>query len=491
MPELIDDLLSTLRAAGGDTAAIEVKSAEGGLPESITASLSALANLPGGGYLILGLDERNGFHSVTLSDTQTLKQGLANKARSYAPPVRLTFHEARVDGLPVVLASVAECDPADKPCRVQGSGAAYGRSYDGDHALSDLEIQSFLRARTAPHEDRQSVPGSSVADLDVELLKAWREQLTSTNDRLAEFESQEQLERAGIVTSTGELSRAGLFAFGTYPQQYYPRFVVHVADRRGSGGPIRARDLQSISGSIPVMLTRSMEWLRRHVSNVVATAPDGSLHDVPEYPLEALREIVANALIHRDVSDWSEGQAVEVRLDDDRLVITNPGGLYGITIDRLGVEKVSSARNGRLLSLCVNARNPEDGSRVVEALSSGLRRVTELLAARSLPPALYQDYGISFTVVLRSTFTLHSQAEYHGTVTMTAGGTVARGTPLQRRLADQLHSRKRMTVQELATATGQKDNNVRQVLARMRKEGAVVMEGGPGRMTTYSLRDEG
>lgn len=52
------EMIAELRSAGGDCADIEVKSAAGGLPQSLTSTLSALANLPGGGTIILGLDER-------------------------------------------------------------------------------------------------------------------------------------------------------------------------------------------------------------------------------------------------------------------------------------------------------------------------------------------------------------------------------------------------------------------------------------------------
>lgn len=52
--EDLTGLISELRAAGGDTAAVEIKSAAGGLPSSITSTISALANLPGGGLIILG-----------------------------------------------------------------------------------------------------------------------------------------------------------------------------------------------------------------------------------------------------------------------------------------------------------------------------------------------------------------------------------------------------------------------------------------------------
>jgi ATP-dependent DNA helicase RecG len=103
-------VVASLRVAGGDATSIEVKAASGGLPESLTPTLSALANLPGGGTIILGLDERTGFRPVPPADPQALKQGLAAKARGFIPPVRLEIEDGSVDGAPVVVARVSECD---------------------------------------------------------------------------------------------------------------------------------------------------------------------------------------------------------------------------------------------------------------------------------------------------------------------------------------------------------------------------------------------
>ena len=44
----VDDLVAQLRGLGGEIAAVEVKSAAGGLPTTMSQSLSALSNLPGG-----------------------------------------------------------------------------------------------------------------------------------------------------------------------------------------------------------------------------------------------------------------------------------------------------------------------------------------------------------------------------------------------------------------------------------------------------------
>ena len=49
-------------------------------------------------------------------------------------------------------------------------------------------------------------------------------------------------------------------------------------------------------------------------------------------PLVAVREVVANALVHRDLSDATAGRAVELRLTDQGMVLTSPGGLWGLSV---------------------------------------------------------------------------------------------------------------------------------------------------------------
>jgi ATP-dependent DNA helicase RecG len=233
--EDLDGLVRELRATGGDTASVEVKSSAGGLPASISSTLSALANLPGGGLVILGLDERTGFRPVPLADPQALKQGLAAKARSFSPPVRLTIEDGMVDGAPVIVARVHECDSSAKPCRIASSGESYLRGYDGDYRLSDLEEQAFLAARRPPLFDRAAVADATADDLDPGLTAAFIE---TARDRdpygLGRFDDDsELLTRAGVTTRDRIPTVAGILALGVYPQQWFPRYVIQLVSRSG------------------------------------------------------------------------------------------------------------------------------------------------------------------------------------------------------------------------------------------------------------------
>jgi len=470
----LDQMIAGLRAAGGDTTEIEVKSAAGGLPESLTSTLSALANLPGGGTIILGLNEQAGFRPVPLTEPQLLKQGLAAKARSFTPPVRVEIADGLVDGAPVILATVHECDRSAKPCRVTATGAAYLRGYDGDFRLSDVEEQAFLASRQAPMFDRQPVDGATLDDLDPELLATF---LTAVRERdpdgLGRFDHDDELlRRAGVTATGGTPTVAGILALGVHPQQWFPRYVLQMSAEPRPEDPdgSRARNQATVTGPIPRMLDSALDWARRTFDTSIVSAPDGTVHDQVAYPLLAFRELIVNALVHRDLDHWSTGLAVEIRLRHDRLVITNPGGLYGITLDRLGHDAVTSARNARLVAICQHVRTPATGARVIEALATGIPTVTNALADAGLPTARYADAGIRFTVVL------HRSAPR--AVTAPALKTT------EQRVYDALATGPR-TVAELQTELGLSAPNIRKSLRSLAEQALVLQVGGRGRPTSY------
>lgn len=492
MPPDIDDLLNQLRANGGDSTTVEVKSAEGGLPTSIGASLSALANLPGGGILLLGLSEEEGFAPVGLRDPQTLKQSLGAKARSLAPPVQLSISDATVGGEAVIVAEVAECDPTLKPCRLSPNGKAFVRSYDGDFEISEQEVQGFLVRRGTPRADRLAVPGTTTADLDMEVVEAWRQVLRANHDPLSKFEGDELFRRSGIIGPQGELTRAGLLTFGLYPQQHLPRFTLHVTSRLTTADNQRAVNTKFINGPIPTMLADAMEWLQVNVPTSIVTHPDGTVRDEYAFPMEALRELVANALVHRDLATWSESLAVELVLERDKFIIANPGGLFGITVDRLGREHITSARNQMLVQLNANARDPRTGARVVEALSDGLRTVVRLASERGFPPVLFQDTGIAFRVIMSNCATAQRAARtpVPAEVTTAVGLHLpAVGTGI-RRVYDLLLHGGPVTVEHVARTLDMSQGTARSHLNRLRKSPYELVDasGGRGKITTYAIR---
>jgi len=322
------------------------------------------------------------------------------------------------------------------------------------------------------------VAGSTAADLDRELVAAF---VSTVRDRdssgLGRFDGDaELLARAGVTTGDGTPTVAGVLALGVHPQQWFPRYVIQLAADPQPGDPpgTRARNQTVLSGPIPRMLESAMTWARRNFDTAIVSEPDGTVRDQPAYPLTAFRELIANALVHRDLDHWSAGRAVEVRLKRDRLVISNPGGLYGITIDRLGQESVTSARNARLVTICQYVHSSGSGLRVIEALATGIPTVIAELERAGLPPARYLDTGIGFTVIL-----------HPGTWRAAPPPSLSK---TELRVYDALAAG-RKTVAELQAALGLQPPNLRKALRMLASQGLVQQQGGRGQATWYERAD--
>jgi ATP-dependent DNA helicase RecG len=213
---------------------------------------------------------------------------------------------------------------------------------------------------------------------------------------------EEVLLRCGVMTSSGELTKAGLLCLGIYPQQYLPSYTIRASVQKQSRqtGRVRATNTHSFDGPIPTMLYEAVQWVRENSDELVLDSANGSVRNVGEYPSIVMRELIANSLIHRDIGPMALHQDISLIVEDDRLVISNPGGLYGLHVDELG-RTGSKTRNSRMADICQYVL-ASDGANVIEKLGSGIPRVLDELADLSMPSPRFIDGGIYFTVILDS-----------------------------------------------------------------------------------------
>jgi len=165
------------------------------------------------------------------------------------------------------------------------------------------------------------------------------------------------------------------------------------------GGP-RFLDNRTFDGPIPYIVEEAVAAVLRNTS--VRSFVEGTgRRDVYDYPVEALREVIVNALIHRDYSIYSRGTPVQIVLYTDRLTVANPGGLFGaVTEDDLGGEGVSSTRNPVLVKLLQDVHLPDSDRTVCENRASGIpTMLRELRRAGSALPQFHNRIT-RFKVVL-------------------------------------------------------------------------------------------
>jgi len=505
--ERLRDVIESLRARGGDFTEVEVKRGAGGCPQ-LGPTLCAFGNMPGGGTVVVGLDEADGFAAVGVDDPGAIEQGVASQARMVSPPVHVEFTRATVDGREVVVVDVFGLPSHVRPCRY--AGRAYLRQADGDYVMSEQEVQQVLASRLRPRYDAIPVDDTSSADLDERLTREYLSSVRAASLRLSTVSDDEVLRRTRVLEPDGtRLTVAGLYVLGQYPQQFLPSLSVTAAvelDPRSGG---RTRDLAHFDGPLPDLLDRSMEWVRRNTRPTMRYSADGHGYDEWEIPLIAVRELVANALVHRDLSPHTAGKRVEIRLKDDMLVIANPGGLYGVSAQQLGRPDGKSAVNEFLYDMCKFVRTAPD-ERVIEGEGGGIREAERVLRKANMNAPRFIDKGVGFTVLVpRYPLISQSLATDAGSPAVVVFGSqgVAEpgpnqippadggGTPeeppvlgpnalaLEEVLANGPHS-----VAELVELTGLSKRRTHYALTKLVNAGIVRMNGGQGmRGTAYAL----
>ena len=395
----IDDLLgalAVLELRGGDTTSIEAKTFSEYSPEQLGPTLSAFANKPGGGTILLGVSERDGISVVGVDDVDDLLKRTANQARNgFRPPIRVDVRAIDLDGKTIGVVNVEGADVNEKPVRWLKDKKAYLRQYDGDYQMSPSEEQMLVLRHHRPNADAQAVPGSSLRDLDPNLVTRYLSSVRETTPRLVNDSDEAVLFFTGVVADreSEELSVAGLYALGEYPQRLLPHLTLTAAVE--GSGDVRAVNRRDFTGSLPVILDDVLEWVRGNVESRQLVTRDGDGLTDYAVPLLAAREVVANALVHRDLSEASRGKGIDLRITRDGFRLTNPGGLWGITVDRLGFGD-HPAVNERLYQIC---RNVEGRSgRVIEAMDTGIREVRRSLREAGMAEPRFYDNGVLFTV---------------------------------------------------------------------------------------------
>lgn len=408
------ELIELMRLIGNDTQQCEVKECKRKISSTITDTLSAFSN-GSGGWIILGLSEKNGFTPVEGFDARAMQEALSQACEKMTPVVRPVIVTCPFEGANLVFARIDEMLPRDKPCFTTAlgpHGGSFIRTGDGDRRMTSYEVDRLIEEHLQPTYDLDIVPGTTTDDLDPQLVAGLLARVREQHPRVfadrdgidvlldlqvLRHDDSDESEVGGILRPT----LAGLLALGRYPQKFYPRLGISIAVFPGTSrddvfrGDERLVASKSVVGSIPVMIDDAVDSLMRWIG---AKKPD--------YPPLVLREAIANALTHRDYSPDARGTQVHISVFTDRIEITNPGGLYGmVTHDVLasphpvtGAPFVST-RNQFLFTLLESTPYPGGGFVNPEG-GDGYQRIAAALREAGIEPATTRNDINTFTMTI-------------------------------------------------------------------------------------------
>ena len=324
---------------------IEVKSARNGCPK-IFDTLSSFSNQQNGGTIIFGVDENENYNVCGVYDAADLQKKIMEQSLQMEPVVRPLCTVAVVDGKTVVSAEIQEMDNFQKPCFYKGAGrlrGSYVRVADGDRLMTEYEVYSYEAFKQNIHDELRTNDRAEMTDINTDEYQLYLLELKKNKPHLAKLEEKEINRLQGFVVDN-KPTVAALMLFSVYPQAYFPQLCITAVSVPGkemsATGSVGERfiDNKRIEGSITQMLNDALIFVRKNMKvKTIIDSETGMRNDRTEYPVIAVRELVLNALIHRDYSIHTESAPITITMYSDRMEIENPGGLYGrMTLDSLG-----------------------------------------------------------------------------------------------------------------------------------------------------------
>lgn len=399
MYDTLDDLIRHIVDTRCETRTVEVKSARNGAPR-VHDSLSSFSNQNDGGVIVFGIDESAGYEICGVYDPQDLQRNIHGQCTQMTPEVRPVFDTTDIDGKTVVVAFIPGRPMSERPVYQTARGiiqGSYVRIGDADAHMTPVELYEIESFKNGRRDDIATETSASTDMLDETALLRLVDEARRGRPLLSRRPVDEVMNLIG-VTHDGKPTLAGLLSVGDYPQQVYPNLCVTAVAVAGTdlgtgADGERFLDNKRFEGTVEQMVEGAMGFVARN-SRTTTVIRDGRRTDVPQYPETAVREILVNALMHRDYGPYCKGTQVRLTLFSDRLECWNPGGVYGgQNVSELGYAN-SQIRNPTLVSLL-------EIQHIAENRHSGIPVIRDEARAIGAPEPEFVDSHGSFLVRFR------------------------------------------------------------------------------------------
>lgn len=240
-----------------------------------------------------------------------------------------------------------------------------------------------------------------------------------------------------------EVKRGAILFFANHPEDLFFHAVVRCTQFKGTD-KLHIIDDKTFGGPLVSQYEQSLTWIQSKLNLEYEIKGTGARTEKWEMPLDVFREALIYALSHRDY--YEQGAFTNVEVYDDRIEITNPGGLLPLVAKHFGRKSLS--RNPYIFSLFMRMN-------LVEHVGSGIGRMQELMLSANLLEPMFETDGM-FNIIL------YRKRKNNVDVDL---------TDLEKKILDITNANAEISIEELCVSTNRKKSTIYSVLKSLKSKG--------------------
>ena len=348
--EKIIELVGNCIDSASENDELEFKDARGGIPKELWISISAFCNKPRGGIVVFGVREKKignkrEYEVIGKLDLAVLQEKIisliTSKMRNFG---EYSLKTLELKGHHLLALLISETSDVNKPCYNLDLGlprGAYIRVGNSNRQISEEEMKAFLRYSPMYQYDRTKAAGSSIEMFSKEKIEIYLQKSAEKTGR--KFSGDQPytkvLKNVGLIVDSNSdtfPTVAGFLIFANFPPQdlsAFSRYMIRCVRYSGKSASSTIIDKGDVQGTLDEQIDGAHKFILKNIAQEAKIVGTRRVEKF-EYPELALREVVANAIIHRDY--MITGTYTHVQVYSDRIEVANPGTLPpGVTIDNL------------------------------------------------------------------------------------------------------------------------------------------------------------
>jgi len=362
----------------GESQKVEFKSKTN---DGLGKSICSFANTNNGVILVGVSDDRK-----IIGIAEKYERDIANIAHTCKPSVYPKVISVGIDGKNIFVVQIRKSDNLHSFKNI-----AYKRIASHNKPLSPEEVIEFAKSAGKIRWDEQICDGAGLEDIDEEKVRWFLRKAKHERNFDIEPETliKEALERLELIKGE-KLTNAGVLLFGKNPQKFFLSAETRCAKFKGTK-PLEFIDMKIFTGNIINQRNDAVEFVKEHIK-LHAKIIGMERVEKWEYPIEAVREAITNAVCHRDYEISSH---IQIRIFDDRIEIWGCGPLpKPLTIKDLKKKHKSILRN-HLIGKCFFL------IKFIEEWGTGTNRIIEQCLKHGLPEPLFENITDNLVITFR------------------------------------------------------------------------------------------